>query len=300
MASAHHALNGSCWCQLFQSLRISGTTSTGRLKTLHRPSFFTGSQTGHRSLSNACVLSSTLDTQAGARPRSSRSRDGYQRAPGQGVITFRNMNQEALARNGDRSPKDTYSARQDDLKNKSAENLEDGSRPATEDAEGDSFDQKREQWQIQKAALQRKFGNKKWQPRKRLSPDAIEGIRALHAQFPDRYTTPILAHQFEVSPEAIRRILKSKWRPSAEEAEKRNARWDRRGEKIWSQMVELGVKPPKKWREMGIGKRESPQTRSSGGRAARNSSFDSEDIPWADDSRPQSDVDRTPLSDRIL
>lgn len=112
-----------------------------------------------------------------------------------------------------------------------------------------------EAWQIQKAALERKFGDEKWQPRKRLSPDAIEGIRALHAQYPDKYTTPVLAKHFEMSPEAIRRILKSNWRPSADEAAERRDRWLKRGERIWTQMVELGVKPPKKWREMGIGKR---------------------------------------------
>ena len=106
---------------------------------------------------------------------------------------------------------------------------------------------------MQKAALQRKFGVAGWAPRKRLSPDAVEGIRALHAQYPDTWTTPVLAERFEVSAEAMRRILKGKWRPSEAEAEARRARWDRRGETIWGRMVELGVKPPKRWREMGVG-----------------------------------------------
>ncbi|KAI9789007.1 MAG: Required for respiratory growth protein 9 mitochondrial [Candelina submexicana] len=113
---------------------------------------------------------------------------------------------------------------------------------------------KREQWQIQKASLSEKYKNEAWNPRKRLSPDALEGIRALNTQYPEMYTTPVLAAKFEVSPEVIRRILKSKWRPSDEEEVDRRRRWDKRGEKIWSQMVELGVKPPKKWRDMGIGK----------------------------------------------
>ncbi|KAL9011245.1 MAG: hypothetical protein Q9173_003893 [Seirophora scorigena] len=107
----------------------------------------------------------------------------------------------------------------------------------------------REPWQIQKDALKEKFSNEGWAPRKRLSPDALEGIRALHAQFPEKYTTPVLADQFEVSVESIRRILKSKWRPNDEETASRRARWDKRGERIWSKMVALGVKPPKKWRE---------------------------------------------------
>lgn len=111
----------------------------------------------------------------------------------------------------------------------------------------------REVWQIQKSALAAKFGPQGWAPRKRLSPDALDGIRALHAQYPEKYTTPVLADQFKVSPEAIRRILKSKWRPSEEEEVDRRQRWDKRGEIIWSQMVEIGIKPPKKWREMGVG-----------------------------------------------
>ncbi|KAI9792390.1 MAG: Required for respiratory growth protein 9 mitochondrial [Peltula sp. TS41687] len=113
----------------------------------------------------------------------------------------------------------------------------------------------RENWQIQKAALQRKFGDAHWQPHKRLSPDALDGIRALHAQYPGKYTTPVLADHFKVSPEAIRRILKSKWRPNEEEVEERRGRWIKRGEKIWGQMAEQGIKAPKKWRAMGITRR---------------------------------------------
>ena len=112
---------------------------------------------------------------------------------------------------------------------------------------------KRETWQVQKDAISSKFGSAGWTPRKRLSPDALEGIRALHAQFPDKFSTPVLANQFEVSVEAIRRILKSKWRPNDEEATNRRQRWDKRGERIWGQMVALGVKPPKKWREVSHG-----------------------------------------------
>ncbi|KAI9753813.1 MAG: hypothetical protein M4579_004994 [Chaenotheca gracillima] len=94
-----------------------------------------------------------------------------------------------------------------------------------------------------------------WQPRKRLSPDAVEGIRALHAQYPAQFTTPVLADRFKVSPEAIRRILKSKWRPNEEEDDDRRKRWNQRGEKIWTKLGELGVKPPRKWREAGVGRR---------------------------------------------
>jgi hypothetical protein len=125
-----------------------------------------------------------------------------------------------------------------------------------EDAEEDSQPRyERPSWQAQKAALKEKLGGEAWNPRKKLSPDTMEGIRHLHRTTPDRFTTPVLANHFEVSPEAMRRILKGKWQPSTdEEYDDRMRRWDKRGERIWSNMVEMGVKPPKKWREMGVGR----------------------------------------------
>ena len=124
------------------------------------------------------------------------------------------------------------------------------------DAISDEKDQsrRREPWQIQKDVLSNKFGHRGWLPKKRLSPDTLEGIRNLHAQYPDRYTTPVLADRFKVSPEAIRRILKSNWRPNDKEEEERRERWNKRGESIWTQMAGLGVKPPKKWRRKGVGR----------------------------------------------
>jgi hypothetical protein len=112
---------------------------------------------------------------------------------------------------------------------------------------------KREAWQVQKSANLSKFGDAVWQPRKRLSPDTLEGIRALHASDPAMYSTETLSNQFEVSPENIRRILKSKWRPNDEERDERSARWERRGVRKWTEMAELGERPPRRWREMGVG-----------------------------------------------
>lgn len=106
-------------------------------------------------------------------------------------------------------------------------------------------------WAIQKEALKKKFPEG-WKPLKRLSPDALAGIRALNAQFPDTYTTSALADRFQVPAEAIRRILKSKWQPSVNEEEDRQQRWFRRGMSVWNKKAELGMKPPKKWRREGI------------------------------------------------
>ncbi len=107
-------------------------------------------------------------------------------------------------------------------------------------------------WQTQKRALRAKFPEG-WRPRRRLSPDAIEGIRALHQQLPDVYTTPVLASHFAVSPEAIRRILKSRWRArTTEEEEARQARWYARGRQVWARWAALGRKPPKRWQAEGV------------------------------------------------
>ncbi|KAK4194201.1 hypothetical protein QBC40DRAFT_291212 [Triangularia verruculosa] len=108
-----------------------------------------------------------------------------------------------------------------------------------------------EPWRIQKKVLKEKFPEG-WMPRKKLSPDALAGIRALHAQFPEQYSTARLAQKFEVSPEAVRRILKSNWTPDVEEEEERQGRWFNRGKRVWARWAELGKKPPAKWRAEGV------------------------------------------------
>ncbi|OBT53748.1 hypothetical protein VE04_05314 [Pseudogymnoascus sp. 24MN13] len=52
------------------------------------------------------------------------------------------------------------------------------------------------------------------------------------------------------------KILKSNWRPDEEEEEDRKRRWYKRGQQVWTRYAELGLKPPRKWRDEGIGKRE--------------------------------------------
>ena len=127
----------------------------------------------------------------------------------------------------------------------------------------------REIWQIQKAALSHKFGDQGWQPNKRLSPDTLEGIRALHVSDPGNYNTETLAQHFHITPEAIRRILKSKWRPNEEEAEERRLRWEKRGVKKWREMAELGIRPPAKWRALGVKTKEQEGRRGNGRQGGR-------------------------------
>lgn len=111
----------------------------------------------------------------------------------------------------------------------------------------------RPMWAVQKEALQKKFPEG-WRPHKRLSPDALSAIRALNQQFPDMFTTQVLSRRFEMSPEAIRRMLRTNWEPSADEDEDRQRRWYRRGVAIWEKYEALGIKPPKKWRDAAMAK----------------------------------------------
>jgi hypothetical protein len=143
---------------------------------------------------------------------------------------------------------------------------------------------KRENWQIQKSAIQSKFGDSTWQPRKRLSPDTLEGIRALHASDPVTYSTETLSSQFAVSAENIRRILKSKWRPNDDEREEREKRWERRGVRKWTEMAELGERPPRRWREMGVGSVKGEPERKPGWKKGGRKDYDeAEDIEWMSD-----------------
>ena len=142
----------------------------------------------------------------------------------------------------------------------------------------------RENWQIQKSANMSKFGDATWQPRKRLSPDTLEGIRALHSSDPMTYSTETLSNQFQVSPENIRRILKSKWRPNTEEKEAREKRWERRGVRKWTEMAALGERPPKRWREMGVGSvKGEPERRPGWKRGGNKSQEEVDDMDWEGD-----------------
>ncbi len=55
-----------------------------------------------------------------------------------------------------------------------------------------------------------------WSPPKKLSRQAMDGLRHLHRFDPQTFSSPVLAEKFKISPEAVRRILKSKWEPTRE------------------------------------------------------------------------------------
>ncbi|GMM37770.1 Rrg9 protein [Saccharomycopsis crataegensis] len=97
-------------------------------------------------------------------------------------------------------------------------------------------DPKVPEWKKQKEALKNKFGDQGWNPMRKISREEMKSVKFLKAQNPNINNTQ-LADYFKVSPESIRRILKSKWEPkSLEEDEALYERWKRRGEKIKEMM----------------------------------------------------------------
>jgi hypothetical protein len=76
-----------------------------------------------------------------------------------------------------------------------------------------------DEWKRHRSALKEYFPDG-WSPPKKLSRTAMEGLRIMYNQNPEVFTTPILASKFRISPEAVRRILKSKWEPTRERRQK--------------------------------------------------------------------------------
>ncbi|KNZ59522.1 uncharacterized protein VP01_1711g5 [Puccinia sorghi] len=74
-------------------------------------------------------------------------------------------------------------------------------------------------WQIHKEALRRNFPSG-WNPPKKISRPAMALLRTLHRTDPHQFSLPVLADKFKISPEAVRRILKSKWEPDHDSLKK--------------------------------------------------------------------------------
>lgn len=113
-----------------------------------------------------------------------------------------------------------------------------------------------ERWMHEKAGRQVKLKGAQWQPRRRLSPTALDGVRALHKNQPE-YTTKKLSEVFNVSGEVIRRVLKSRWEPDEATKVARMEHWVRRGRRVFERSQKLGLVQTKgarkqvmdRWRE---------------------------------------------------
>lgn len=69
------------------------------------------------------------------------------------------------------------------------------------------------EWKEHRKVMRKDFPEG-WMPPHKLSREAMEGLRQLHQFDSEKFNTPMLAEKFRISPEAVRRILKSKWEPS--------------------------------------------------------------------------------------
>lgn len=67
------------------------------------------------------------------------------------------------------------------------------------------------EWHKRDAAIKKRYGQ--WNPTRKLTRDQMDDVKHIAAQMPHLRTVD-LAQYFQVLPEAIRRILKSKWQPS--------------------------------------------------------------------------------------
>lgn len=129
------------------------------------------------------------------------------------------------------------------------------------------------EWKKYKESLEKKFEGASWRPAKRVSPDAVLGMRDLHKSDPNTYNIEVLSDQFKISKEAVRRILKSKFTPNQDEMKDKRDRWERRGEAVWKKLSDTGVRPPKKWREMGVSQGPAPWKKGKGNRRPKEEGY---------------------------
>ncbi|KAG2172270.1 hypothetical protein INT43_004811 [Umbelopsis isabellina] len=64
-----------------------------------------------------------------------------------------------------------------------------------------------------KYAMKEKLEGKPWQPRNRVSREVMNEMKRLSEMDPEKWNAKTLAVEFKKSPEAIRRILKSRYIP---------------------------------------------------------------------------------------
>lgn len=113
-------------------------------------------------------------------------------------------------------------------------------------------------WKRQMFALREKFHGQKWEPQKKLSRPAMEGVRYLKSISPE-LTSRDLASHFKISPESIRRILKSKFQPSAEQLVDIERRWKRRGARLLEERQNKGKSTEQlEWTKERKGPRKGP------------------------------------------
>lgn len=77
------------------------------------------------------------------------------------------------------------------------------------------------EYQKTRIAIKKRYGE--WNPTRKISREQMENVRSLKEQMPLMKNIELAGH-FGISPEAIRRILKSKWVPTQERMEQMEQR----------------------------------------------------------------------------
>lgn len=90
--------------------------------------------------------------------------------------------------------------------------------PSTKEQERDLPD-----WRKHRNTLKERFPQG-WAPPKRISREAMDLLRTLHQVDTVTNSVPVLADKFRISPEAVRRVLKSRFELGREEREKREGK----------------------------------------------------------------------------
>lgn len=95
------------------------------------------------------------------------------------------------------------------------------------------------EWEKRDLSLRKRYGQ--WNPTRKLSRQQMNDIRDLKARAPELKTVQI-ADFFNINPESIRRILKSKWAPSEEERAQQEARGIKRKKESLQRRLEAQEK----------------------------------------------------------
>ncbi|SJK98599.1 uncharacterized protein ARMOST_01867 [Armillaria ostoyae] len=93
-----------------------------------------------------------------------------------------------------------------------------------------------------------------WNPPRKISREAMDGLRELHQFDGAKFSTKVLADKFKISPDAVRRILKGRWEPSRERRIEMRAK-ERQGTAEFVRLSRLRerLEAEKLWREKNMG-----------------------------------------------
>jgi len=80
-------------------------------------------------------------------------------------------------------------------------------------------------WLRHRFAMKERTEFKYWRPHKKVSREVMDKIRWLHNKLPEEYNAEKLSKHFKISPESIRRILKSRFIPDSEVLERQEQKY---------------------------------------------------------------------------